>query len=90
MGPLPWAWLERAARLSHKALQVLLWLCREAGCRRRCTVSFHLGAVATLGVKAKTARRGLAELERSGLVCVRRPAGRAMQVTLLTDATRRA
>jgi hypothetical protein len=84
MGPLPWPWLERAARLPHKALQVLLWLCQAAGCRRRRTVSFRLAAVAALGVKADTARRGLTELKRAGLVRVQRPPGRAMRVTLLT------
>jgi hypothetical protein len=88
MGPLPWAWLERAARLPHKALQVLLWLCRKAGCQRQCTVPFRRRVVTTLGVKPRTAQRGLAELERAGLVHIQRPSGRALQVTLLPDGRR--
>jgi hypothetical protein len=87
MGPLPWAWLERAARLPHKALQVLLRLSLEAGYRRRRTVSLCLDRLAGSGVKERTARRGLRELERAGLVSVQRLPGRALRVTLLTGAS---
>jgi hypothetical protein len=89
MGPLPWACLEQAARLPHKALQVLLRLCLEAGYRRQRTVSLCLDRFAEMGVKEDTARRGLRELERAGLVRIQRPPGRALQVTLLTGAAER-
>src|SRR5262245_40184815 len=66
-GPVPWSWLELAARLPGKALALSLCLWREAGRRRRRTVKLCLPRVG-LGVNEHAARRALRELERAGLV----------------------
>jgi hypothetical protein len=81
-GPVPWPWLEAAARLPGKALALSLCLWREAG-RRRCrTVKLCLSRVG-LGVSAYAARRALRALEAAGLVTVLRLPGRGLEVTLL-------
>ena len=81
-GPVPWPWLEAAARLPGKPLALGLCLWREAG-RRRCrTVKLSL-ARAGLGVSEQAARRALRSLEAAGLVAVVRKPGRGLEVTLL-------
>jgi hypothetical protein len=81
-GPVPWPWLEAAARLPGKALAVALCLWREAGRRRRRTVTLSLTR-AGLGVREAAARRALRSLETAGLVTVLRKPGRGLEVTLL-------
>ena len=85
-GPIPWPWLAAAARLPGKALQVAVLLWREAGCRRSRTIPFCLSRAGPLGVKEDSARRALRRLEVAGLVSVRHPAGRGLEVTLLDQA----
>jgi hypothetical protein len=81
-GPVPWPWLEAAARLPGKALALGLCLWREAG-RRRCrTVKLCLARTG-LGVSEYAARRALRSLEAAGLVAVLRQPGRGLEVTLL-------
>jgi hypothetical protein len=86
-GPVPWPWLEIAARLPGRApIVAALCLWREAGrlgCR---TVRLCLSR-AGLGLKHRSARRALQSLEKAGLVAVIREPGRAVEVTLL-DAPR--
>lgn len=79
-GPVPWRWIECAARLPGNALVVGLAAWREAGCRKCATVPLNLSR---LVVPRKTAQRGLAELVRAGLVSVDRRKGRPALVTLL-------
>jgi hypothetical protein len=81
-GPIPWPWLEQAARLPGKALALSLALWREAGYRRRRTVRLCLARV-ELGVSEQAARRALRSLRTAGLVTVRREPGRGLEVTLL-------
>src|SRR5215468_5398788 len=81
-GPIPWPWLEQAARLPGKALALSLALWREAGYRRRRTVSVSLSR-AGLGVNEQAARRALRALQAAGLVSVLRKPGRKLEVTLL-------
>jgi hypothetical protein len=81
-GPIPWGWLQRAARLPGKALHVALLLWQEAGCARKRTVRFRLASVASLGMHFDTGRRALRALERAGLVTIRYPSGRSLEVTL--------
>lgn len=78
-GPIPWRWLETAMTLSGKALHIALILWREAGCTGTRTVRFKLSG-AKMNVSA--ARRGLQALDKAGLVTIRRPPGRALEVTL--------
>jgi hypothetical protein len=84
-GPVPWPWLEVAARMPGKALAVALCLWREANRRRLSTVKLCLARVG-LGVNEQAARRGLRSLETAGLVSVVRKPGRGVDVTLLDQA----
>jgi hypothetical protein len=81
-GPIPWAWLQRAAELPGKALALSLVLWREAGRRRRRTVRLCLNRTG-LGLNRWTARRALQRLAAARLVTVDRRPGRALEVTLL-------
>jgi hypothetical protein len=81
-GPVPWPWLEIAARLPGRALAVALCLWREAGRQHRSTIKLCLRRVG-LGVSEQSARRGLRALESAGLVTVERLPGRGLAVTLL-------
>jgi hypothetical protein len=81
-GPVPWPWLTCAMRLPGKALAVGLMLWWEAGCRGRRTVYFSLPRAAANGIPTTTARRGLRQLERDGLVTVHRRPGHGLEVTL--------
>jgi hypothetical protein len=82
-GPIPWAWLEVAARLPGKALQVALLLWREAGCCKRRTVTFCLLHGQRLGMGEDTTRRSVRRLASAGLVTVRHRPGRGLEVTIL-------
>ena len=84
-GPIPWRWLEQAARLPGKALSVSLVLWREAGRRRRRTIPISLASVG-LGLSKWAARRALRQLDGAGLVSVRHLPGKSLQVTI-NDAT---
>ena len=81
-GPVPLAWLDRAARLTGKALAVGLALWFKHGLTGSRTVSLcqeHVG----FGVNEQAARRAVKALEAAGLVsAVRRP-GRGLEVTIL-------
>jgi hypothetical protein len=81
-GPIPWSWLEAAARLPGKALALSLCLWREAGRRRRGTVKLCLSRI-DLGVSRQAARRALRSLETASLVSVARLRGRGLDITLL-------
>jgi hypothetical protein len=81
-GPIPWTWLEAAARLPGQALALSLCLWREANRRKVRTVRLCLGRVG-LGVSEQAARRALQRMERVGLVSVLRNPGRGLEVTLL-------
>ncbi|MFL5342051.1 MAG: hypothetical protein ACJ8F7_18050 [Gemmataceae bacterium] len=85
-GPIPWRWIERAARLPGKALAVGLMLWKEAGCEGTHTVRFRSSQAAPFGCHADTARRGLEALQTAGLVAVRYVPGRCLEVTLLDVA----
>jgi hypothetical protein len=83
-GPIPWDWLEAAARLPGKAVAVGNSLWFLAGCLRRRTVPLNLSAVADrLGVHQGTASRWLRLLEAAGLVEVVGIPGRCLTVTIL-------
>ncbi len=81
-GPIPWAWLERVFPLPGKALHVALLLWREAGFRRNRTVPLCLSGSLPSGLNRQSARRGLRQLAKAGLVSLRRRPGRGLEVTL--------
>lgn len=82
-GPIPLAWLTRAAALPGKALAVGIAIWHRVGLKRTRMVRLSLSSVEKLfGVQRDAARRGLAALEKAGLVSVQRRPGCAPQVTV--------
>jgi len=82
-GPIPWDWLTHAAKLPGKALCVATALWFLAGVKGKRTVALSGIVLKDLGVKRNAAYRGLAALERAGLVSAIRHLGRSPIVTLL-------
>jgi hypothetical protein len=80
-GPIPWVWLDYAARLPGKSLALGLVLWQEAGYRRHRTVKLCLRR-AGLGISEQAARRALRCLEIARLVSVKQQPGRGLEVTL--------
>lgn len=77
-GPVPWTWLQVAARLPGKSLHVGLVLWRKAGIEKTLEIQVNLSRLRDLGVSRFSGYRGLAQLEKAGLVSViRRPGGKA-------------
>lgn len=83
-GPIPWNWLLVAARLPGHALHVGVFLWYRAGLESQSEVRLSVKKVLALGVSRSAAYRGLAALEGSGLVAVRRHRGRMPVVTILS------
>jgi hypothetical protein len=69
--------------LPGKALAVGLILWRQRGITGKQTVLFCLTRAAADGIAATTARRAVRDLEKAGLVAIRRWPGRGLEVTLL-------
>lgn len=83
-GPIPLNHLTLAAKAPGKALHVAVALWFFAGLRTTTQIKFPIRWLKTaFGMGRYTAYRGLAALERSGLVRVVRHRGRASVVTLL-------
>jgi hypothetical protein len=82
-GPVPWDWLQQAARLPGSALHAGLLLWFEAGCRRNRTVPINLTRAAEFRLSPDTMSRAVRQLETAGLVSVQRPPGRCLRVTIL-------
>jgi len=82
-GPISWTWIHRAMHLPGKSLAVGLILWRESGCAKDRTVRFCLSRAVAEGIPTTTARRAIRELERAGLVTIRRKPGRGLEVTLV-------
>jgi hypothetical protein len=83
-GPVPLAWLSAASKLPGKvALAVGLALWFEAGRRRSQTVTLTSAILARFGVNRKGKYRGLASLEKAGLIEVVRVPRRNPVVTIL-------
>jgi hypothetical protein len=81
-GPIPWNWLDLAGRLPGKALAVGLVLWQKAGITERRTVHICQATQSELGLNKDSTRRAITELERAGLITVRRRSGRGLDVTL--------
>jgi hypothetical protein len=81
-GPIPWTWLAKAAHQPGKALHVAIALWFLAGITRKRTVALSGAVLQALGVNRHSGYRGLAALEKAGLVSVVRPPGRLPVVTL--------
>lgn len=81
-GPIPWGWLTVAGNLPGKAIHVSTAIWFIAGMKNNPTVVLSFKILNDLGVKRNAAYRGLAALEKSGLVSVVRRRGRCPRVTI--------
>lgn len=86
-GPIPGEWLTRAAQLPGRVLHVALALWYLAGVERDRCVKPTWATWKRFGVSPDTGARGLAALERAGLVAVDRHPGRCSLVTILEGRT---
>jgi len=82
-GPIPWAWIDRAGRLPGQALKVGLVLWQKAGYTGKGTIRICLARMRSLGLSEASARRGIKNLEKAGLIKIQRKPGRGLLVTLL-------
>jgi hypothetical protein len=82
-GPLPGEWIGRASQLSGKALHVGLALWFISGRSKQEVVKLTRAALKLFSLRRDSARRGLAALERAGLVRVSRRRGRCPVVEIL-------
>jgi len=87
-GPIPWRWLEVAAKLPGRALAVALVLWHLVGLRKCRMVRLSPSKTRSLGLSSRVSRRGLKALEGASLVSVDRHRGRGPDVTVL-DAPER-
>jgi hypothetical protein len=83
MGPIPWAWLQQAARQPGRALHVAIFLWRFALMNRTNTLTVSVSALEELGVERHTASRALKNLDRAGLIKAVQHSGRKPRITLL-------
>jgi hypothetical protein len=82
-GPVPSAWLQKAARLRGKALWVGMELWLMAGMRISPVIPLSTERLKSWGVSRWAAYRALRSMERAGLVRVSRHRGRLARVTIL-------
>ena len=82
-GPIPGEWLHRAAKLRGRALHVGLALWHLTALKKCDQVILTWAMLGRFGVSPDSGRRGLAALERAGLVSVVRHRGRCARVTIL-------
>lgn len=82
-GPLPLAWIHRAAALPGKALHVALGMWFVSGLCRSATFAFKRKVAAEMGVSPDATYDALTNLEEAGLVRVNRHRGRSPVVTII-------
>jgi DNA-binding transcriptional ArsR family regulator len=82
-GPIPWTWLEAAARQPGQALHVGIVLWQLAGMKGSSCVAINLSRLDGLGVSRYAASRGLKALRTAGLVAFENRQGRTAVVTVL-------
>lgn len=83
-GPIPLDWLSLAAIQPGKTLHVAIALWFWVGLRKSCQVGLSMAWLEkTFGMNRYAGYRGLATLERAGLISVVRHQGRKSLVTLL-------
>lgn len=85
-GPLPLDWMQHAARLPGKTLQVALALWYLAGLQKSQTVKLASKPLEAMGVSRDAKYEALLRLAAAGLVTVDQKPGQAPIVTLKTGA----
>jgi hypothetical protein len=84
-GPVPLAWLQTAACLPGRALQVGLALWYLVGVTKSATVSLSSVRLARFGVNRSAKRRALAALAGAGLITIDQVLGRNPMITVIAD-----
>jgi DNA-binding MarR family transcriptional regulator len=87
-GPIPMRWLNAAASLPGKTMNVAVCLWHLVGITGSHEVKLTGGTLADAGVKRHAAYRALKALEAAGLVQVQRHRGRCPIVTISEGRTR--
>ncbi len=82
-GPIQWAWLAKAARLSGKSFQVAVAIRHQCKLERRNSISLGNTFLEDMGVNRDAKRRALAELEIACLIAVHRETGKNPIVTII-------
>lgn len=82
IGPVPFGWLSTAARLPGKSLHVAVALWFISGLQKSRVIELSNVAGARFGLDRNSKYRGLAWLEKAGLITITRKLGRAPVVTL--------
>lgn len=85
-GPLPLDWMQQAARLPGKTLQVSLALWYLSGLHKSSTVKLASKHLNAMGVSRDAKYEALARLQAAGLVSVDQKPGQAPIVTLKTGS----
>ena len=84
-GPIPLKWILTASKLPGKSLEISMVLWFLKGVIRNNTVKLSGKLVRSFGVSRSTLYRGLAEMEKAGLISIKRQIGRSPMVTILTN-----
>lgn len=90
MGPIPWAWLQRAAECSGKALHVAVYLWWLAGMTNSAEVKVSTTSLEKeLGVKRHSAGRALRCLAAARLIKYKPCCGRKPRITICNSHAER-
>jgi len=83
-GPVPWDWIEAAAKLPGRALAVGLCLWRAKGMSKATAPHIRLGSndLKSMAIDRRAKSRALAALEAVGLVSIKRRPGRLPEVII--------
>ena len=81
-GPIPWDWLTLAGNLSGKTLHVSAVIWFLAGMKKARTITLSNKILEDMGVNRYAAYRGLAALEKAGLISTSKHRGRCPVVTI--------
>ena len=81
-GPVPWDWIWRASQLPGKALVIGLCIWRLSGATGKRAVPLSNSELRPFGIDRAAKSRGLAALEKAGLIAVSRSRGRWPLITL--------
>lgn len=82
-GPIPLLWLQVAAKLPGKSLNVGIALWFLSGLTKKRTVALKSSHLIKFGVCRGAKQRCLASLEKAGLVLVKRKRGKSPEVTII-------
>ena len=85
-GPIPLEWVQAAARLPGRSLQVGLVLWYLAGVRRSKQGPISYTVAHHFGLSRHTVYRGLAQLKEANLIAVSRKPGRRLGFALIEEA----